>query len=216
MRYLNWRYIFFVNLPIGMIGLMLVYMYLPDFRDKEKRPLDIVGLIMFGAGIALLSYVLEVFGDHSLSTLEIFGLIGGLARAARRLRALRGADRQPAARFGAVSRSLVHRFGRRRLPSRALAWAACRSCYRCSTKSGWATRRFNRVCSSCRKRWQRSEPSSVLPPILIKFGYRTVLIANTFMIGALIISFATISLGTPPWVIIVASTVPTAFFSRCR
>ena len=27
-------------------------------------PLDVVGLVLFGGGIALLSYVLEVFGEH--------------------------------------------------------------------------------------------------------------------------------------------------------
>src|ERR1700720_592839 len=73
--YLHWRFIFFVNIPIGLAGLVLVYLYLPDYREKETHPLDVVGLILFGGGIALLSYVLEVFGDHSLSVREITGLL---------------------------------------------------------------------------------------------------------------------------------------------
>jgi MFS family permease len=72
--YLHWRVIFFVNLPIGIIGLLLVYLHLPDYREKSN-PLDIVGLILFGSGIALLSYVLEVFGEHTLSAREILGLL---------------------------------------------------------------------------------------------------------------------------------------------
>src|ERR1700761_3275771 len=72
--YLHWRVIFFVNLPIGLIGLVLVYLHLPDYREKSN-PLDIVGLILFGSGIALLSYVLEVFGEHALSAGEILGLL---------------------------------------------------------------------------------------------------------------------------------------------
>src|SRR5579864_654223 len=59
-RYLHWRYIFFVNIPIGIAGLILVYLHLPDYREERRRPLDFVGLILFGSGIALLSYVLEV------------------------------------------------------------------------------------------------------------------------------------------------------------
>src|SRR5215475_5270206 len=74
-RYLHWRYIFFVNLPIGIAGLILVYLHLPDYRDEQRRPLDVVGLILFGSGIALLSYVLEVFGEHILSVVEIAGLL---------------------------------------------------------------------------------------------------------------------------------------------
>src|SRR6201987_721846 len=73
--YLHWRFIFFVNIPIGLTGLVLVYLYLPDYREEETHPLDVVGLILFGSGIALLSYVLEVFGDHSLGVREIAGLL---------------------------------------------------------------------------------------------------------------------------------------------
>src|ERR1035437_633667 len=68
--YFHWRVIFFVNLPIGLIGLCMVYLHLPDYREKSD-PLDTIGLILFGSGIALLSYVLEVFGEHTLSVSEI-------------------------------------------------------------------------------------------------------------------------------------------------
>src|SRR5580698_5819904 len=59
--YFHWRGIFFINLPIGLLGLYLVYRHLPDYREKHSRPLDVMGLILFGSGVALLSYVLEVF-----------------------------------------------------------------------------------------------------------------------------------------------------------
>ena len=72
--YLHWRFIFFVNIPIGLIGLLMVYLHLPDYREKT-HPLDMVGLILFGSGIALLSYVLEIFGEHELSAGEILGLL---------------------------------------------------------------------------------------------------------------------------------------------
>ena len=52
----------------------MVYLHLPDYRE-ESNPLDITGLILFGSGIALLSYVLEVFGEHTLSAREILGLL---------------------------------------------------------------------------------------------------------------------------------------------
>src|SRR5580658_6000636 len=73
--YLHWRVIFFLNLPVGVLGLVLVWLRLPDYREKTSHPLDIIGLILFGAGIALLSYVLEIFGEHSLNTGEVLGLL---------------------------------------------------------------------------------------------------------------------------------------------
>ena len=39
----------------------------------NERP---IGLILFGSGIALLSYVLEVFGEHTLGWHTILGLLG--------------------------------------------------------------------------------------------------------------------------------------------
>ncbi len=66
---------FFREYPIGLLGLILVYLHLPDYREEKNDPLDVVGLILFGSGIALLSYVLEVFGEHTLSTREIVGLL---------------------------------------------------------------------------------------------------------------------------------------------
>src|SRR6202051_3204615 len=69
--YLHWRFIFFVNVPIGFIGLLMVYLHLPDYREEKSIPLDMVGLILFGSGVALLSYVLEIFGEHELGAGEI-------------------------------------------------------------------------------------------------------------------------------------------------
>jgi EmrB/QacA subfamily drug resistance transporter len=73
--YLNWRMIFFINIPIGLLGLVMVYLKLPDYRNNKRHPLDLIGLILFGSGIALLSYVLEVFGQHLLSLSQIMGLL---------------------------------------------------------------------------------------------------------------------------------------------
>src|ERR1700691_4574323 len=73
--YLHWRVIFFVNIPIGLVGLILVYLHLPDYREEHIPPLDVVGLILFGSGVALLSYVLEIFGEHTLTPLEMSGLL---------------------------------------------------------------------------------------------------------------------------------------------
>src|ERR1700683_3607237 len=71
--YLHWRVIFFLNIPIGLTGLILVYLHLPDYREEQTPPLDVVGLILFGSGVALLSYVLEIFGEHSLNAREMAG-----------------------------------------------------------------------------------------------------------------------------------------------
>ena len=62
---LSWRFVFFVNIPIGLIGLYLIGRYLPNFRE-ERRLLTLQAFCCSAAASALLSYVLEVFGDHTL------------------------------------------------------------------------------------------------------------------------------------------------------
>src|SRR4029450_8038514 len=52
----------------------MVRHYMPDFRDAAAPPLDRTGFLLFGAGIGLLSYVLEVFGEHRLSAGPIIAL----------------------------------------------------------------------------------------------------------------------------------------------
>src|ERR1700723_994937 len=42
--YLQGRVIFFINVPIGLLGLYVVYRHLPDYREKQTHPLDWIGL----------------------------------------------------------------------------------------------------------------------------------------------------------------------------
>ena len=35
--FLHWRMVFFVNLPIGLAGLYIVYRHLPDYRAERRR-----------------------------------------------------------------------------------------------------------------------------------------------------------------------------------
>ena len=44
-----------------------MYLHLPDYKEERTHSLDFIGLVLFGSGIALLSYVLEIFGEHLLS-----------------------------------------------------------------------------------------------------------------------------------------------------
>lgn len=73
----HWRAIFLLNLPIALVGLWLTRRHMPDFRDEAPASLDYVGFVLFGAGIALLSYVLEVFGEHRAPASSLTMLLAG-------------------------------------------------------------------------------------------------------------------------------------------
>lgn len=63
----SWRVIFFINVPVGLLALYLVHRYMPDYRAEHRRPLDAPGLFLFGSGTAILSWLLEIFGEHTVS-----------------------------------------------------------------------------------------------------------------------------------------------------
>ncbi|MHB1093370.1 DHA2 family efflux MFS transporter permease subunit [Thiobacillus sp.] len=67
-HWVSWRYIFFINVPMGLLALWLAHRHMPDYRGDGPRPLDIIGLVLFGSGTALLSWLLEIFGEHRIDT----------------------------------------------------------------------------------------------------------------------------------------------------
>lgn len=199
--FLHWRMIFFVNLPIGLIGLYMVYHHLPDYRAERVDPLDYVGLVLFGSGIALLSYVLEIFGEHTLSPREIFGLLGislvllaGYGRHAIsaaypllrlglfRIRTLRSS----------VAGSFITRLGAGGMPFLLPLLYQVGLGYS-PVQSGLLIMPQPFAAMSLKM---------TMPLVLTRFGYRAVLLTNTVLIGAAIALFATIGPHTPVWVIV--------------
>jgi EmrB/QacA subfamily drug resistance transporter len=199
--YLHWRFIFFVNIPIGLVGLYMVYRHLPDYREEDIHPLDTVGLILFGSGVALLSYVLEVFGEHRLDAREVVGLL-------------------------AISLVLLAGYGihstRTQYPLLRLALFRIRT-FRAAVSGSFLTRLgiggipfifpllyqvglgFTPVQSGLLMMPQALAAMSLkltMPRILARFGYRAVLVSNTLIIGLWITLFATFGKDTPVWLIV--------------
>ena len=192
---------FFLNLPIGIVGLVLVLLLLPDYRSRNTKPLDLVGMILFGSGIALLSYVLEIFGDHRLSLGEILGL-STLA-----ISLLVG--------YGLYASRTVY-------PLLDLALFRIRT-FSAAVSGGFFTRLgiggfpfllpllyqvglgFTPIQSGLLIMPQAIAALAtkfLLPFILARFGYRMVLIGNTVMLGLLMTAFALIGPDTSVWAIV--------------
>ena len=55
----SWRMLFYINLPIGILGIFMVLMYLPNDRGKEKKGFDIYGAITLAIALSSLVLVLE-------------------------------------------------------------------------------------------------------------------------------------------------------------
>jgi EmrB/QacA subfamily drug resistance transporter len=60
--YFEWRWIFWINVPIGLVGLALVTRYIGDVREAEPRRLDVPGFLMLGLGLAGLVFGVSASG----------------------------------------------------------------------------------------------------------------------------------------------------------
>lgn len=212
--FLHWRMIFFINLPIGLLGLYFIYRHLPDYREERIDQLDIIGLILFGSGVALLSYVLEVFGEHTLGGREVLGLLLvsivlllGYGRHAR-------ATLHPLLRLGlfrvrtfraAVTGGFITRLGVGGMPFLLPLLYQVGLGYT-PVQSGFLIMPQALAAMSLKM---------TMPLVLTRFGYRRVLIYNTVIIGVILVLFATIGPGTPVW-LIVLQAFSFGFFSSLQ
>jgi len=57
--YLSWHWIFFLNLPIGVAGVMLVLRYIPALKSGVRRPFDGLGFTLMAVGVSALLYGLD-------------------------------------------------------------------------------------------------------------------------------------------------------------
>lgn len=210
----SWRVIFFVNVPVGLLALYLVLRHMPDYRGAEPRPLDIIGLILFGSGTAILSWLLEVFGEHTLD-----GVTMGLMLV--------------------LSVSLLAAYGwhatREQFPLLRLALFKVRT-FRISVLGGFITRLgvgglpfllpLLYQLGLKLPAWQSGllmMPTAaaamgmklVASKMLARFGYRQILIVNTICIGITIALFSLVGPSTP-WYAIAGIGLLQGFFNSLQ
>lgn len=200
-HWLTWRYIFFINVPVGLLALWLAHRHMPDYHGDARRPLDVVGLVLFGSGAALLSWLLEIFGEHQI-------------------------DATSAALLLLLSLSLLAAYfwHARRRPHPLLRLALFRvRTFRISVVGGFVTRLgvgglpfllpLLYQLGLGMPAWQSGllmmpvaaaamGMKLIASRVLARFGYRRVLIVNTVMIGAVVSLFSLVTPATPIMLIV--------------
>jgi EmrB/QacA subfamily drug resistance transporter len=73
----SWRWIFFINVPIGVLGVALVTIFIPNLREADPPKLDVRGFILTGFGLAGMVYGFENLGRGMLPFTVVGGLLVG-------------------------------------------------------------------------------------------------------------------------------------------
>ncbi len=78
-EYHDWRWIFFINIPIGIVGLVIAGLYLREEKQPDSGRLDVPGFLLSAVGLASVVYALAEAGAHGFDDPRVilFGL-GGL------------------------------------------------------------------------------------------------------------------------------------------
>ena len=80
--YFSWRWIFYINIPVGIAGFVLVSLFIEDLRETARPRFDGWGLVFSGLALSGLMFGLETLGRDVLPGVVVAGMIGiGIAAA---------------------------------------------------------------------------------------------------------------------------------------
>lgn len=82
--YFSWRWIFDINIPIGLLGIVLVTLFIEDIREPKPKRFDAAGFILSGIALAAFMFGIETVGRHIFPdvmswTLITAGVLAGVA-----------------------------------------------------------------------------------------------------------------------------------------
>jgi MFS family permease len=73
--YFSWRWIFLVNVPLGILGIVLVTIFFDNPKEDTHRPFDWLGFVLTGAALFCLMYSIEAFGRGRGNITELIVLL---------------------------------------------------------------------------------------------------------------------------------------------
>ena len=72
--YISWRWIFWINIPVGLIGVILATLYVANIREEGLPPLDVKGFMLSGIGLAGLAFGFTTIGQGLFPPAVVAGL----------------------------------------------------------------------------------------------------------------------------------------------
>lgn len=78
-EYLSWEWVFFVNVPVGILAILLSLRFIPESRQADTNGIDVLGAISVTAGLTLLVYAIVKTQDYGWLSVETIGMALGAA-----------------------------------------------------------------------------------------------------------------------------------------
>ena len=198
--YFEWRWIFWINVPIGVLGVVLATLYIADIRETEVWPLDVPGFLLSGAGLSMLSFGLTVIGRGIVPAPVTAALIGGgLALVAGYIVHARRAPHpiidlallRIATFRASVAGGFVFRLGIGALPFLLPLML----------QLGFGLNPFQSGCLTFAAAAGAMLMKTSAKPILRRFGFRRVLVWNAALSAVFMVGYGLFRPSTPEWLL---------------
>jgi EmrB/QacA subfamily drug resistance transporter len=198
--YFSWHWIFFINIPIGLLGIGLATQFIPDIRGDERVPFDFVGFVLAGVGIGGLAFGATTIGLSYLPTNIVLAMlaIGMLSTAAYVRHSRKTATplldlslfALPTFR-ASVAGGFMFRVGMGALPFLMPLLL----------QLGFGMSPFQSGLITFSTALGAMSMKAVVPLILSRFGFRPTLVTNALISAVLLAACAAFRPGTPVFVI---------------
>lgn len=194
----GWQWIFLINIPIGILGAAATLRYMPKASTHSQAPFDATGYLLIAVGMAAISVSLEGLGELGLQRvfvmlLLVFGLASLTAywlHAARTPSPLFSPDLFHVRTYAiGLLGNLFARLGIAAMPF--LVPLLLQVSLGFTPLQAGLTMIPVTVAALTMKR--------LVTPVITRFGYRNVLVTNTFLVGLAIASFALVTPDQPIW-----------------
>ncbi|NEW07572.1 MFS transporter [Paenibacillus sp. SYP-B3998] len=78
--YMNWKWIFYINLPLGLLAFVMIAFFYKESHIHSKQPIDWLGAISLVGAIICLMFAMELGGkQYAWDSAQIIGLFAGFA-----------------------------------------------------------------------------------------------------------------------------------------
>lgn len=206
--YGDWPWIFLVNLPIGLVGLVLIARHVPDIKAGRRDRFDLIGFSLSALALVLVLVGLEsiVHAGGSRIWLPLAAVMTGLMLGILAFRHLRQAD-QPLVRLGALAAPTftISTLGEGFVIRGAIA--ATPFLLPLMFQVGFGLDAFSAGLFVFAYMGGNLAMKSVTTPLLRRFGFRPLLVGNGLIIAASLAACAVLTPATPVAVIVVVLVV---------
>lgn len=197
----SWRWIFFVNLPIGLLACLAILLMVRNEANPDTPPMDLKGFLLAGAGLAMVTLALELVEDRGMPLLATVsgGFMGLLCLAG----AIRRSFRRPNAIFDlALFRFQSFRVGALLTVGVLLIQAGMQALLPTLFQLGFGMDAFQSGLMTVAIAMGVVAMKPIIAPLFRDLGYRWVLTLYPILIGATMLSFYSFNPDTPHWLIL--------------